>query len=272
MSETFLSLNETTLFFHTYRFKTPDTKKNINKSVKAWSKDVSHLPVLALPHGKKSKATASGHHRTNTISTRVKSVSSACTCVGTAATKLSLKRKRGEIESDDNDNNDDDDEPDVPTTVYGGLQDEDDTLEEQAALASPLKAQEAAQKSQVSITPAIFHRILSYNHGSQANIIIEPGITAQTGFLKRLGNKDLPDGATNGGKWTVTFKQTFLRYLGASNENIWDLEPEATVSVLQAIWNEVYKGNKRAGEPEISFVVNKGDAVYQTVKSLLSPL
>jgi hypothetical protein len=267
----FLSLNETTLFFHTYRFKTPDTKKHRNKELLGWSKGVTQLPVLALPHKKRSKTTASGHSSTNTITALVGPVSSAHTCVATASTmatlvnKLGRKRKHDDLEPNN-------DEPDVPTTAYGGLQDEDDTLEELAALASPLKAQEAAQKSEASITPALPHPILTHNHESQANVIIEPGITANKRLPKRLGNSSLPDGANDGGKWTVTFRQTYLKYLGGLNEEIWGLSDRETVRVLQTIWNEVYKGNERARVPRLSYVVKRGDAVFQTVKSLLPSL
>jgi hypothetical protein len=140
MSESsFLSLNERTLFFHTYRFKTPDTKKNRSKELLQWLKGVVQLPLLAQPHKKKSKTTASGHSSTTTISALIEPVSSTCTCVATALTKVMLvnkpgsKRKYDGLESDNN-------EPDVPTTAYGSLQDEDNTLKELAALASLLKA------------------------------------------------------------------------------------------------------------------------------------
>jgi len=45
----------------------------------------------------------------------------------------------------------------------------------------------------------------------------------------------------------VTFRQTFLKYLGGVNQDIWDLEESKTIEVLQAIWNAVYKGNTRTG-------------------------
>jgi hypothetical protein len=268
--ESFLTLNETTLFFHTYRFKTPDTKKSRNKALRTWSSGVTQPPppALALARGKKPRTTASGHSSTSTPSALVGPVSSARACVLTASTsatlanKLGRKRKHDDLKSDT-------DEPDVPTTAYGGLQDEDDTLEELAALASPLKPQEAAQKSQVSITPALSHPILSHNCESQSRIIIEPGITANR---KRLGNRSLPNGATDGGKWTVIFRQTFIKYLGGLNDKIWGLDDRETVRVLQTIWNEVYKGNTQAGIPSVSYVVRNGDAVCQIVKLFLPSL
>jgi hypothetical protein len=64
----------------------------------------------------------------------------------------------------------------------------------------------------------------------------------------------------------VTFKQTFLKYLGGLNENIWGLEDREAIRVLQTIWNEVYKGDKETQEKKLVYVVKKGDAVHKTVK------
>jgi hypothetical protein len=64
----------------------------------------------------------------------------------------------------------------------------------------------------------------------------------------------------------MTFKQTFLQYLGGLNKNIWGLEDCKAIWVLQAIWIEVYKGDKKIGEKKVVYVVRKGDAVHKMVK------
>jgi hypothetical protein len=268
--ESFLTLNETTLFFHTYRFKTPDMKKSRNKALRTWLSGVTQPPppALALAHGKKSRTTASGHSSTSTPSALIGPVSSTHACILTASTSATLANKLGQKRKH-NDLKSNTDKLDIPTTAYGGLQDEDDTLEELAALASPLKPQEAAQKSQVSITPALSHPILSHNHESQSHIIIKPGITANQ---KQLSNRSLLNGATNGGKWTVIFRQTFIKYLGGLNDKIWGLDDCEMVHIPQTIWNEVYKGNTQAGIPSVLYVVRNGDAVCQTVKLFLPSL
>jgi hypothetical protein len=69
----------------------------------------------------------------------------------------------------------------------------------------------------------------------------------------------------------VTFKQTFLKYLGGLNENIWGLEDCEAIRVLQTIWNEVYKGDKETQEKKLVYVVKKGDAVHKTVERYLFP-
>jgi hypothetical protein len=64
----------------------------------------------------------------------------------------------------------------------------------------------------------------------------------------------------------VTFKQTFLKYLGGLNEHIWGLENREAIRVLQAIWNEVYQGDEETGEKQLVYVVKRGDAVHKTVE------
>lgn len=98
----FLCINETTLFFHNRRFDTPLAKKNATRLV-SWAEGLPP-PGPVLNHSSKS---------------------SRARVVTAPRTKRSLKRIYTERESDI-------DEPNVPTTVYGGLQDEDDPLEELA--------------------------------------------------------------------------------------------------------------------------------------------
>jgi hypothetical protein len=79
----------------------------------------------------------------------------------------------------------------------------------------------------------VSHFIQHRSCALQAIIIIEPGFSTrvkpgESRLGGRLGNKGLPEGALDGGKWTVTFRQTFFKYLGDLNQNIWGLEKNKT--------------------------------------------
>jgi len=83
---------------------------------------------------------------------------------------------------------------------------------------------------------------------------------------KRQGNKQLPNGALDNGRWTVTFVPTFLQYLGATNDDVWTLKLHDTITALQAIWNEIYKGSAQDGREKIKHRVEKHCAVYDVVR------
>jgi hypothetical protein len=78
------------------------------------------------------------------------------------------------------------DELNVLTPVYGGLQDEDDALEELAAVASPMKALASLGKNKVNVMSTVSHFIQHRNCALQANIIIEPGLSTRS----NLGSPD----------------------------------------------------------------------------------
>lgn len=84
--------------------------------------------------------------------------------------KHSLKRQHADLTSDV-------DESTVPTTVYGGPEEEDDSLEALAAANDPMTPWEASEKSKVGVaSTSIF--IPPHSHVKKASIKIIAGISA----------------------------------------------------------------------------------------------
>ena len=146
----FLCINETTLFFHNRRFDTPLAKKNTTRLV-LWANEVPPPgPVLRLENKLKT-STASQHSAGTSVpstlnhsskSSRARVVTTPTTTA--LGTKRSLKRKVTECQSD----------IDEPMTADGGLQDEDNALDELATVASPMKAR-AAEKNKANVMFAV---------------------------------------------------------------------------------------------------------------------
>lgn len=144
-------------------------------------------------------------------------------------------------------------EADVPSMLYGGLEDEDDTAEQKAAVASPIRPQAAAKRSKV--------RHYSTNqcltHISQASLKVKSEITASR------RNSNLPHGTLDQNRWSSYFLPTFLKFVGGMRHEIWALDEKEAIAALQMIWNRVYSGEKPAGGAPIVHVV--GYEVYSVV-------
>jgi len=179
----FLYLNETALFFHNRKFKTPETKQNRATRIKTWAQGVP--PLLAAVHiNKKRKTSTSGQISVGRVSTGI-SLSlkkgnqqrSYCTraVVITSMTvplgnKHSLKRQLEHV-----DLTSDVDESTVPTTVYGGLEEEDDSLEALAAANDPMTPWEAREESKVGVAPTSSIFIPPHSHVKKACVKIIAG-------------------------------------------------------------------------------------------------
>ena len=82
---------------------------------------------------------------------------------------------------------------------------------------------------------------------------------------KQQGNRQLPSGVLNNGRWAVTFVPTFLWYVGATSKDVWSLKLRDTITALQAIWNEVYKGSVQDHRKKIKHLVKERCAVHDVV-------
>ncbi|KAM6499161.1 hypothetical protein JOM56_004669 [Amanita muscaria] len=235
-------------------FSTPLNKKNISNSLQEWAQSIPP-PPLARP-SKKSKVSSASSVVTkigNATATSVPSTKSSrsCAIVSKATAEVlgkpkkpepkptvGTKRTAAELDSDSNW---------APTTIYGGLQDEDDIKEQDAASASPMKSPMATAKSKASIQ-------------------VKPGISTPVKVKKttqKSGNKELPNGALDNGRWAGVFTPTFLKYLGGINEDVWAMTDRKAARVLQAIWNAVYNHASSNIETKISHMVEQGDAVHK---------
>jgi len=68
------------------------------------------------------------------------------------------------------------------------------------------------------------------------------------------------------------FIPTFLRYIGSTNKDPWMLDVQDTISTLQKIWNEVYKGSTQDHRMKVKHLVEKYNAVYNVVHQFAAPL
>ena len=279
----YLVINATSLFFHNRRFETPPTKKHITNQVEEW---VQRIPP---PPSKKQKTTATGSSRSGPLNVNpnpiVKTVAPT-----TAATRPTTKftssavvidsttevirkkpapgtKRRAEVLESASDG---DDEGTFSNLRYKGLgEDEDDTLEQADAMSSPVKPPVATQMSKVRLakSPSSLVNISL----SQMSLNIYRGITppVQVKRTKRQGNRQLPSGALDNGRWAVIFVPTFLRYVAATSKDVWTLKLHDTITALQAIWNEIYKGSVQDRRKKIKHLVEKGDAVHDVVCRIL---
>ena len=56
------------------------------------------------------------------------------------------------------------------------------------------------------------------------------------------------------------------------SKDIWTLKLHDTITALQAIWNEIYKGSVQDRQKKIKHLVEKGDAVHNMVCRILTLL
>ena len=287
----YLVINVTSLFFHNHRFGTPPTKKNIADEVEEWVQGIPPPPL------KKQRISAtgptSGRPTTSKANPNLKKTavtaiaatakSTSCAVVVNSTTEVLKKRpapgtKRRAEDLESTSDSDADDEGIASNLCYEWLgEDEDDTLEQADAASSPVKAPVAAQMSKVSPRRVFGFLITLSLIGvslSQKSLIIRRGITAPAQELKpikRHGNKELPNGALDNGRWTAIFIPTFLRYIGSTNKDPWTLDVQDTISTLQKIWNEVYKGSTQDRRMKVKHLVEKYDAVYNVVRRFAAP-
>jgi hypothetical protein len=145
-------LNEFSLFFHNRSITTPATKKNITNRIEEWAQGLSPPPKKQRTSTRTLAADAtSGVDTSHTTLVKRSTKSTSCAVVSASATHVlkkpvPAKRQAQELQP----TSDVDDE--VPNTVFGGLdEDEDDTVEQSAAASSPVRASAAAHMSKVSV-------------------------------------------------------------------------------------------------------------------------
>jgi hypothetical protein len=272
LTPSLILINETSLFLHNRRFSTPVTKKNIENCIQEWVQTIPPPPIAHAAKklrtsGASSIVTSSG----STLLPKTKGSQSSAVVLKTTTdalrkrpeSSIGSKRTAREIDSDA-------ENEEMPTTVYGGLQEEDDTEEQRAATLSPVKAPIAAKKSKVShrvfyiIACRVLTEVIVFL--CQANIKVKAGLSTGPNTKKtarQFSNKDLPKGAQDDGKWASVYIPTFLRYLGGINENVWSLGDGEATRALQSIWNTVYDG--RDGGERIVHVVKRGESVHKIV-------
>lgn len=279
-------INATSLFFHNRSFETPATKKNITNQIEEWAQG------LPPPPFKKQRTSVTGSSRSvsskanpNLIktaappsTTTTTKSSTSCAIVVNSTTEVlkkkpapGSKRLAEELESDI-DTNDDLEVEDAASNLYEGLgEDEDDTLEQADAASSPVKARVAAQVSKVSPYQIFKFAKVSLLISillSQKSLNIRRGVVApvrEKKASKRRSNQQLPSGALENGKWAATFVPTFLQYVGCTQKDVWTLKSQETITALQGIWNEVYKGNIQHYQKKIKHLVEPGGAVHCVV-------
>lgn len=128
-----LTLNETTLFFHNRRFDTPDTKKHVRNFVKEWSQSID----IPTPPQARKKTTSSIVSSTLVPSTVDPKSRARATVLENSDDPLKPKKKGQHRGKDAHPTNPViPQEPGVSSSVYGGLEEEDDTLEYQAMVKS----------------------------------------------------------------------------------------------------------------------------------------
>ncbi|KAH9021448.1 hypothetical protein EDB85DRAFT_1895658 [Lactarius pseudohatsudake] len=135
----------------------------------------------------------------------------------------------------------------VEEMAPGGMDDDyDDTLEQAAAVLSPLGAPAAAQRN-------------------KKNLDIRTGIASpnRTKKPKKRNNSELPGGALDAGRWSGVFIPTFLRYLGGMEKDIWAFKRKDAVHVLQAVWNTVYAGSTDGSMSKIKHLVEIGGTMHE---------
>lgn len=292
----YLVINATSLFFHNRRFErieTPAAKKNITNRIEEWAQGI---PPPAL---KKQRTSATGsqtsrsasskaypnHMKTAAASIAASTNSTSCAIVVDSTTEVLPKKpargtkRQAEDLKFDADDSDDEGPGMVSNLRYEGLSDdEDDTLERAYAVSSPVKATVAAQINKVS-PRRVFELLITFLiiciSLSQRSLDVRPGITVPVHVKrpsKRQGNKGLPDGALNDGRWATIFIPTFFRYVASSKEDAWTISKRDTVLALQAIWNVVYSGCAEDQRLKIKHLVQPYDAVYDVVCHFMMPL
>ena len=289
----YLVINATSLFFHNRRFETPATKEN---HIEEWAQGLPPPPPF-----KKQRTSATGSTSSHTTSSKANTNLRKTAITANAATTKSTsraivvdsttevlkkkpaphtKRRAEDLESATNTSDANDDlQSTVSNLRYEGLgEDEDDTLEQADAASSTVKASVAAQMSKVSyrrVFKFLIPLLLISASLSQKSVIICPGITVpaqEKKIFRRQSNKELPNGALDNGRWSATFLPTFFRYVGSTSKDIWALNLQDTITALQAIWNEVYKGSAQDRQSKIKHLVELGGVVHNVVRRSMVPL
>src|ERR1700730_18593845 len=149
-------INRTSLFFHNRRFETPDTKKNIENEVQAWCQGLESPPPPKRLQASSNMGSTASKANSNSAAVPVRAFTSTtesdcCAVIVGSSTEVlkkqptrGTKRRADELESHSEYVPTDDE----ATAPYGGLgEDEDDSLEQAAAVASPVKPSDAAKMS-----------------------------------------------------------------------------------------------------------------------------
>jgi hypothetical protein len=187
-------LNEISLFFHDRRIETPPTKKNITSQIEEWAQAVPPPP-------KKLRSSGPGSVSSRISSVVAKSTTTKSTSCAVASASTSdvfqkpvprAKRRVEEVESKVESESDCDEY--LPSTTFGGLdEDEDDMEERAAAVASPVRASAATQLNKVSVYT--FTTICSYR------VICRAALTFVLESHRPLEKKNQRDKATANFLW-----------------------------------------------------------------------
>ena len=140
--------------------------------------------------------------------------------------------------------------------AVGGLLDEDDSLEREVAMSSPLKGAELRAAKQVRY---IFIIVAELKFSQS---IIKVRANQDSKLRKRATIQDLPDGANHESAWTRLVIPNFIRLVMAG-EQPWLIGDDIIISDLQDVWDHVYG-------MRVPFQIKKGTVPFDLVSFFLS--
>jgi hypothetical protein len=213
-----LILNETTLFYLNLSTITNTTNSSFNK-VKNWTSHVAkarHITRPSSAHVGSSKSSVPSKRTTSSTSAIVK----------TDSTLLQPERKKIKLDNHD-------------LTTSGFLEDEDDeTIEREAAISSPVKGNQRLNSKVCHISH--HDQILTCRQTIVKVENLSP-LPKRSGANRKYTNADLPNGAMNNNTWRKIVIPTYIQYLaGQDSKETWSIDDKESTTLLQAIWNFTY--------------------------------
>lgn len=207
-----LILDETTLFYHNLRF---------SKSVKTGAGVIQDWATNLPPPSASSISSSSGSSTTTTSTIRSKFRTTTSGNTVAAAKKIQVPSKRKIINESDNDSNEE----------YGAIIDEDEVVEREAAMSSPIKG----RKKLSSDVSNIKYWFIMLNYLQHLVKVEEP--KRKNGY--KFTNDDLPPGAQDEARWRRKVIPLLITYLGG-RKDIWSFDINEAVTVFQQVWSYVY--------------------------------
>ena len=143
------------------------------------------------------------------------------------------------------------------TKGFGGISEEDDSLEKKAAMSSPMKGGELRSTTKVWTFYAagccltLFKSLLKFK-GEQSEIKLRKQATFQ----------DLPKGANEDAAWTRLVIPNFINLILAGKQP-WIITDDAIIAELQRVWDHIY-GMK------VEFTIEKGTVPFELVSLNIS--
>jgi hypothetical protein len=257
-----LLLETTTLFY--FNLSTSAPSKDRTAAVRKWAGSVaagnSHGPSRNLATGSQStQPTRSELNSTSSHTVLPLSTARESTVFELDATPKPLKRLNSKSLVSANDNNDH-----HLTATPGGFEDEDEHLEREAAMSSPIKYGQRLTSSvsflnsrcneySTSIQGIVKIKSTNNNHP-----VKHPKSNGKARLvIPKLTNKDLPRGCQDGNLWRRRFIPTYMTFVASYNQ-VWSVIDGDAIDAMQKIWDQIY-GQK------IPHTIELHDAVFQTV-------